>query len=285
MMTVKEISDVTGISVRTLHYYDEIDLLKPSQKSDAGYRLYDDKALETLQQILFFREFDIPLKEIKAVIKNPTLDKNQILQMQRNMLVTKKKRMELLIASIDDILKGENKMNFEVFTKTELENMIDSIIANMNENQRAVFTEHYGTVDAWREHFLKNASTEAVQKKFQKIIEWYGSKEEALDAATSQKPSGLFPAYQKRLSTILQKLAKMKGQDVTSFEVKELIGEYDFVSKQMYQMKDVTAMMIELAEEYQTNRDIQKAQDSVYGEGATEFIGRAITAFYSASVS
>ncbi|MDE7436423.1 MAG: MerR family transcriptional regulator [Lachnospiraceae bacterium] len=285
MMTVKEISDVTGISVRTLHYYDEIDLLKPSQKSDAGYRLYDDKALETLQQILFFREFDIPLKEIKAIIKNPTLDKNQILQMQRNMLVTKKKRMERLIASIDDILKGENKMDFEVFTKTELENMIDSIIANMNEKQRAVFTEHYGTVDAWREHFLKNASTEAVQKKFQKIIEWYGSKEEALDAATSQKPSGLFPAYQKRLGTILQKLAKMKGQDVTSFEVKELIGEYDFVSKQMYQMKDVTAMMIELAEEYQTNRDIQKAQDSVYGEGATKFIGRAITAFYSDSVS
>ena len=68
MRTVKEISDLTGISVRTLHYYDEIGLLKPTDKSEAGYRLYDDKALETLQQILFFREFDIPLKEIKAVI-------------------------------------------------------------------------------------------------------------------------------------------------------------------------------------------------------------------------
>ena len=67
MRTVKEISDLTGISVRTLHYYDEIGLLKPTEKSDAGYRLYDDKALETLQQILFFREFDISLKEIKAV--------------------------------------------------------------------------------------------------------------------------------------------------------------------------------------------------------------------------
>ena len=64
MRTVKEISDLTGISVRTLHYYDEIGLLKPTEKSDAGYRLYDDKALETLQQILFFREFDISLKEI-----------------------------------------------------------------------------------------------------------------------------------------------------------------------------------------------------------------------------
>ena len=57
MKTVKEISRITGISVRTLHYYDEIDLLKPTSKSEAGYRLYDDKALERLQQILFFREF------------------------------------------------------------------------------------------------------------------------------------------------------------------------------------------------------------------------------------
>ena len=71
MRTVKEISELTGISVRTLHYYDEIGLLKPTQKSDAGYRLYDDRALEILQQILFFREFDIPLKEIKAVLENP----------------------------------------------------------------------------------------------------------------------------------------------------------------------------------------------------------------------
>ena len=87
MRTVKEISDLTGISVRTLHYYDEIGLLKPTDKSEAGYRLYDDKALETLQQILFFREFDIPLKEIKAVMENPALERNQILKMQRKMLI------------------------------------------------------------------------------------------------------------------------------------------------------------------------------------------------------
>ena len=115
MRTVKEISDLTGISVRTLHYYDEIGLLKPTEKSDAGYRLYDDKALETLQQILFFREFDIPLKEIKAVMDNPVLERNQLLQMQRKMLVAKKERMERLITSIDDILKGENKMDFAIF--------------------------------------------------------------------------------------------------------------------------------------------------------------------------
>ena len=131
MRTVKEISDLTGISVRTLHYYDEIGLLKPTKKSDAGYRLYDDKALETLQQVLFFREFDIPLKEIKAVMENPVLERNQILQMQRKMLVAKKERMERLINSIDDILKGDNKMDFAIFSKTEVEEMFQTMIEHI----------------------------------------------------------------------------------------------------------------------------------------------------------
>ena len=104
MKTVKEVSDLTGISVRTLHYYDEIGLLKPTKCSEAGYRLYDDKALELLQQILFFREFDMPLKEIKSIMDNPRLDKNQILTSQKKMLELKKERLQRLISSIDDIL-------------------------------------------------------------------------------------------------------------------------------------------------------------------------------------
>ena len=281
MRTVKEISDLTGISVRTLHYYDEIGLFKPTAKSDAGYRLYDDKALETLQQILFFREFDIPLKEIKAVIENPVLERNQILQMQKKMLTAKKERLERLIVSIDRILKGDNNMNFEVFSKTELEDMYNSMAANMSDEQKAVFIEHYGSMDEWKKSFLENASSEAVQKNFQKVVEWYGSKEKALEASKNPGNSELVPAYQKRLGIIVQKLAEKKGYDVTSFEVKELIGEYDFVSKQLYQMEDVSALMRELAEAYQNNKEIQKVQDSVYGEGVTEFIGRAIAAFYT----
>lgn len=147
MRTVKEISDLTGVSVRTLHYYDEIGLLKPTDKSETGYRLYDDKALETLQQILFFREFDIPLKEIKAVISNPALERNQILQMQRKMLVAKKERMERLIASIDRIIKGEETMDFKVFSKDDLEEMYNSMEANMSEEQKAIFIEQYGSME------------------------------------------------------------------------------------------------------------------------------------------
>lgn len=281
MRTVKEVSDLTGISVRTLHYYDEIGLLRPTQKSDVGYRLYDDKALETLQQILFFREFDIPLKEIKTVIENPVLDKNQILTMQREMLSAKKERIERLIDSIDNILKGENRMDFEVFSKTEIEEMYDAMAANMNEQQKAVFIERYGSMDAWRKNFLESASSEAAQKNFQKVVEWYGSKEKALEASKNPANSELVPAFQKRLTAVLEKLAKKKGQDVTSLEVKELIGEYDFVSKQLYQMEDVSELMQGIAIAYQNNQEIQKVYDSIYGEGATEFFGRAIAAFYA----
>lgn len=134
MMTVKEISNMTGVSVRTLHYYDEIGLLRPTEKSGAGYRLYDEQALERLQQILFFREFDIPLKDIKAVMEDPVLDRNRILQMQRKMLMKKMQRMKHLIASIDDILKGENPMDFKIFNKTENEEIIKGKVREIYDN-------------------------------------------------------------------------------------------------------------------------------------------------------
>lgn len=281
MRTVKEVSELTGISVRTLHYYDEIGLLKPTEKSDAGYRLYDDKALETLQQILFFREFDIPLKEIKAVLENPALERNQILQMQRKMLVAKKERMEHLIASIDDILKGENKMDFAIFSKTELEDIFNSMLKNMSEAQKTIFENRYGSMEAWKEKFLEDASSEVAQKNFQTVVEWYGSKEKALEASKNPNNSELVPKYQKRLDEIVKDLSKQMGKGIASDEIKELISEYDIVSKQLYQMEDVSVLILELATAYQMNPEIQKTQDAIYGKGVTQFLGKALTAFYS----
>ena len=135
-------------------------------------------------------------------------------------------------------------------------------------------------MEEWKKNFLENAATEAVQKNYQKIVEWYGSKDKALEAAKNPGNTEIFPAYQKRLGVIIQKLAEKKGLDVNSFEVQELAGEYDFVTKQMYQLPDATSMVLEMAAAYRTNVEIQKAQDSVYGEGATEFIGQALEAFY-----
>ena len=86
MMTIKEMSELSGVSARTLRYYDEIGLFHPTGKSDAGYRLYDKTSLETLRSILYFREMDIPLNSIKEIINNPALDKYHVLEMQKKML-------------------------------------------------------------------------------------------------------------------------------------------------------------------------------------------------------
>ena len=220
------------------------------------------------------------MKEIKDIIENPALDKNQILQIQREMLMAKKDRVDRLIANIDKILKGDEAMDFEVFNKTELEDMYHSMVTNMNKEQKAIFIERYGSMEAWKEKFLKDASSEAAQKNFQKVVEWYGSKENALESSKNPGNSELYSAYQKRLTKIMKKLSEKKGQDVNSFEVKELVGEYDFVTKQMFQLSDAATMVLELAAAYRTDPEIQTLQDSIYGKGTTEYIGQALEAFY-----
>ena len=279
MRTVKEISDLTGISVRTLHYYDEIGLLKPTEKSDAGYRLYDDKALETLQQILFFREFDISLKEIKAVLDNPALERNQILQVQRKMLVTKKERMERLIASIDDILKGENKMDFTIFTKTEVEEMFQTMLKHMPENMRNIAIKEFGGIEQWKKHYMEVVSSEEMQKGYAKVVEWYGGKDKFLSVARTPVSKEVAESYNKRIEAILQKLIAKQNCDIDSFEVKELVGEYGFVMKQLAQIKEEKGFMMAQAQYYR-NEQIKPKIDEKYGEGASDFFAQAIENYY-----
>lgn len=279
MRTVKEISDLTGISVRTLHYYDEIGLLKPTEKSDAGYRLYDDKALETLQQILFFREFDISLKEIKAVLDNPALERNQILQVQRKMLVTKKERMERLIASIDDILKGENKMDFTIFTKTEVEEMFQTMLEHMPENMRNIAIKEFGSIEQWKKHYMEVVSSEEMQKGYAKVVEWYGGKDKFLSVARTPVSKEVAESYNKRIEAILQKLIAKQNCDIDSFEVKELVGEYGFVMKQLAQIKEEKGFMMAQAQYYR-NEQIKPMIDEKYGEWASDFFAQAIENYY-----
>lgn len=248
MKTVKEISEITGISIRTLHYYDEIGLLLPTKKSDAGYRLYDQKALETLQQILFFREFDIPLKEIKTFMQNNTLDKNQILKMQKNMLITKKRRLEKLIAHIDDILKGESTMDFTIFNKIEIEEMFQTMFENMPEKIREKALEEFGGIEKWKNHYIEVVSSEDMQKRYAKVVEWYGGKDAFLNASNHPISKEIAKSYKIREEIILKKLIAKKNCNINSFEVKEIVGEYAFIMKQVCQIKQEKGVMMALAQ-------------------------------------
>ncbi len=122
MRTVKEVSRLTGVSVRTLHHYDAIGLLKPTEVTRAGYRLYDDTALSRLQSILLFRELQFPLKEIKAILDSSDFDPEEALTQQIKLLEMQYKRMGELISFAREIQKkGVKRMDFHIFDKSEIE--------------------------------------------------------------------------------------------------------------------------------------------------------------------
>ncbi|RYX98794.1 MerR family transcriptional regulator [bacterium] len=104
--TVKSVSEIAGISIRTLHYYDQIDLFKPEAVSESGYRLYSDHNLERLQEILFFRELGFDLKEIKNILDSPEYDREEALLSHKTLLIEKKRRIEKLIISVEKTLNS-----------------------------------------------------------------------------------------------------------------------------------------------------------------------------------
>ena len=119
-MQIKEFADFTGVSVRTLHYYDEIGLLRPAFVDRAtGYRFYDNNSLLRMQEILFYRELDFSLKCIGEILSSPNYDKSKALNEQKQLLTLKKERLERLISAIDDAVKGENVMT--AFDNSEFE--------------------------------------------------------------------------------------------------------------------------------------------------------------------
>ena len=147
MKTVSEVSRITGVSVRTLHHYDAIGLLPPSEITEAGYRLYDDTAMQRLQSILLFRELQFPLSEIKDILNSPGFDSREAIAQQINLLELKRKRLDEIILSARQILEeGADMMDFSAFDNEELEKYAQEA------------KKRWGNTDAYREYEQKSAS-------------------------------------------------------------------------------------------------------------------------------
>lgn len=110
MLTIHQMAERTGVTIRALRYYDKIGLLPPGAVSPAGYRLYGPAELERLQQILFFRELEFPLAEIKAILASPAYDRTAALTAQRALLRAKRDRLDGLLRLVEVALKGETTM-------------------------------------------------------------------------------------------------------------------------------------------------------------------------------
>lgn len=122
MMTVNEVSQLTGVSVRTLQYYDTIGLLKPDEYTKSGYRLYDVASLERLQQILLFKELQFSLKEIGTILDSPDFDRESTLERQIELLTMKAERLNGIISFARKIKEtGEMNMDFTAFDTAKLD--------------------------------------------------------------------------------------------------------------------------------------------------------------------
>lgn len=141
-MLIKEFAEFTGVSVRTLHYYNEIGLLMPALVDEhTGYRFYDENSLIRMQEILFYRELDFSLKSISDILSSPDYDKEMALAQQKKLLILKKERLERLISAIDSATKGVNVL--KAFDNTDFQ------------QYKAEAQEKWGKTDAYKEHTEK----------------------------------------------------------------------------------------------------------------------------------
>ena len=289
MRTIKQVSDLTGISVRMLHYYDKIGLLKPSTTTDAGYRLYDDEALETLQQILFFKELDVPLKNMKEILTSPQYDKVQALHRQKELLSLKRDRLNELISLIEKKLKGSDTMSFKEFDMSEYIGVLETFKQEHGDE----VVQYFGGIDEFGKRIEHVKSNEIRIAKL--AIKEFGSIEKYTEAMKNNLNN--LPAIMEGYQTIkdnadvylaqsnqlMEHITSDLSKDPSSTDIQEIVKEMDDMVKEHY--KIVKMDMGEnywgfMADFYLTKPEFIKINDKKYGEGASRFMGEALK-FYS----
>lgn len=218
-MHIREFAYLTGVSVRTLHYYDEIGLLKPASVDEQnGYRFYDEASLERMQEIMFYRELDFPLKTIFKILASPNYDKKEALMEQKHLLTLKKERLERLIEALEGALKGET-MSMNVFDNSEFK------IAQEKYEKEA--KEKWGNTDAYKESTEKYAGYSDnkwsdISSEMVSIIAEFSDCMSSGEAPASQKAQVLVKSWQDFISenhyTCTKEILSGLGQMYTADE-------------------------------------------------------------------
>ena len=240
MMTVHEVSRLTGVSIRTLQYYDRIGLLHPAEYTDAGYRLYDDAALETLQQILLFRELEFPLKDIRRIIQSPSFDRQKALDQQITLLELKKEHLDNLIHLAREIKATGVKttMDFSAFDTKKM----DEFAAKAKET--------WGNTPAYQEYEQKTKGR---------------SRAETMEVS-------------RQMMDIFAEFGAIRNGDPASPEAQGLVRKLqDFISAHYYTCTN--QILSGLGQMYAAGGEMTGNIDSCGGEGTAVFASRAISVF------
>ena len=278
MKTVKDMSEIAGVSIRTLRYYDEIGLLKPTELTEAGYRLYDNKALEKLQEIMFFRELEIPLTDIKKIMDNPNYDKEQVLLAQKSLLEQKRNRLNGIIELIIDVMKGVNTMSFGAFSNEEVLKMVNHTLECMSKESLNEQVQKYGSMEKYKEHLISGFANEQATTD---LLKWYGSKEKIIESVMQSTSSKEIKQEQEENEKIYKQFMTAKetgNMDMAHSAVEMLAENY----KTIFLLNNARNILLDLAKEYLQGGKLAEATNSQFGEGCSEYVAHAIQHYYGA---
>lgn len=238
-MTVHEVSKRTGVSIRTLQYYDRIGLLPPAAHTEAGYRLYDEAALERLQQILLFRELEFPLREIRAIISRPDFDREKALAQQIELLTLRRDRLNGLIRLAEELKEtGGRKLDFKAFDTEKMDDYARRAKAQ------------WGETEAYREYEQRSRN-------------WTGEDTRSIAG---------------EIMEIFREFGEMKDQAPDSPRALAQVRKLqDYISARMYTCTD--EILASLGEAYGSGGEFTKNIDAAGGPGTGAFAAAAIRAY------
>lgn len=239
MKTVKEVSELTGVSVRALHHYDAIGLLRPTRVTEAGYRLYDGEALKRLWTILLFRELDFPLAAIRAILDNPATDRENVLNAQIELLEMRRNRLDGVIRLAKNVRdRGGEAMSFQVFDREK-----------QKEYARRA-KETWGGTEAYREFEEKDAGRAPEEKE----------------------------EVNEGLMRIFREFGALLALDPADAPVQAQVKALkDYITKHFYDCKP--EILAGLGQMYAAGGEMTQNIDAAGGKGTAEFVGRAIEIF------
>ena len=283
MKSVKEVTELTGVSARTLQYYDEIGILKPSRKTSAGYRLYDEEDLQRLQQVLFYKELGFSLHDISELMNKSDYDKLAAYRSQKEMFLLKRNRIDRLIQLLERLEKGEECMGFKEF---DLSDYIEALKAFKEQNQEAV-KKYWGSLDNFD---LFVSQIEKDESEVAKIaIQYYGSVEkytesmknnlEHFEEIMDSRMTDHVKEIMNKSNAIYAKLLSDMTRDPESEEVQDIIKELDNFMAEIAQEVDPKERWETIIHSYSSSEYQRKMTDAKYGEGAADYIVKAVRYF------
>lgn len=289
MKTISQVAKLTGVSIRTLQYYDKIRLLKPSALTPTGYRLYDENTFQSLQQILFFRELGFSLNDIIKIMQNPDFDKIAAFKKQKELLLLKRNRTDRLIQLLEQLEKGENCMSFKEFDLSEYVHALE----NFKANHSATVVKHWESIENFDLFLQKIRDNEEMVAKL--AIQQFGSVDKYTEAMKynlehfSKMMENALPKEVQKVAQQSDKLYEMLTNDlsidVNSPEVQSVVHSLISLLEENSETASFDKSYVQLLIDAYSGDYVKKITDSKYGKGASDYIVEAFRCYLENSAS